>query len=148
MYVYIDKFDYNLNNLNNDEIEEEVLAIEDKLSEIEESNFFYFKNLKGKLGKSGKLPSKIDLNDRKITEKRLENLTDQIFCLQMRQFSESISCIKKDLKRDEYILMFDPSEGIDPLALEEYDYKALFKYRDAMSSISVYDLFQEKIHSY
>jgi hypothetical protein len=66
----------------------------------------------------------------------------------MKQFSESICNIKKDVKKNKYVLLFDSSEGIDPLVLEESDYKDLLKYRDPMNSISVYDLFQEKIHLY
>jgi hypothetical protein len=66
----------------------------------------------------------------------------------MRQFAESIGRIKKDTKTNEYYLIFDESEKIDPLTLKEKDYRHLFKFRDSANSISVYDLFQEKIHSY
>jgi hypothetical protein len=66
----------------------------------------------------------------------------------MKQLAESIFCIKKDLKKNEYILLFDPSENIETLVLDEQDYKKFFKYRDPLGSVSVYDLFQEKIHSY
>jgi hypothetical protein len=66
----------------------------------------------------------------------------------MKQFAESIWNIKKDTKKNKYILIFDQSEGIESLSLYETEYKELLKYRDPMNSISVYDLFQEKIFSY
>ena len=66
----------------------------------------------------------------------------------MKQFAESIWNIKKDIKKNKYLLMFDQSEGIESLSLDEPEYKELLKYRDPMNSVSVYDLFQEKIYSY
>jgi hypothetical protein len=149
MYIYIDKFDYAINNLNNEDIEEEIEQIGEKLEEIESNNIFYFKNLKEKInnGQLGGM-SKLNLTLTEVSENRYENLTNQIFVLQMKQFAESICSIKKDMKKNKYVLLFDQSEFIEPLSLDENDYKELLKYRDPMNSISIYDLFQEKIHSY
>jgi hypothetical protein len=156
-----------VNNLNNEEIDEEITVLEEKIGTIEQTNFSYFKKIREKLTKliddnkqinniqnnkklknKPKLISKVNLTDPKILEQRLKNLTNQIFTLEMKQFAESIFCIKKDLKKNEYILLFDPSENIETLVLDEQNYKKFFKYRDPLGSVSVYDLFQEKIHSY
>jgi hypothetical protein len=151
MYVYLDKYDYVINNLNNEEIDEEVEHLSEKLGEIEKNNLKYFKFMHERLMEENKrmtLPDAVDLNSNDVTLNRFENLTSQIFSLQMKQFSESICNIKKDVKKNKYVLLFDQSECIDPLNLDEKDYKELLKYRDPMNSISVYDLFQEKIHLY
>lgn len=147
MCVYLDKFDYSLNSLNNDEIDEEIDAIDQKIKSIEENNIFYMKNLKLKVLTDHK-KMKIDLNGKKILEDKFANITHQIYNLQMKQFAESIANIKKDVKKNKYILIFDISEGIQEVTLDEKEYKTLLKFRDPMNSISVYDLFQEKIHSY
>jgi hypothetical protein len=149
MYVYIDKYDYLLNNLNNDEIDEEIDHITEKLSDIEQNNFSYFKNLKDMLLEEEKKKiNKVDIFNDEVTQNRFENITNQIYSLQMKQFSESICNIKRDLKKNKYVLLFDKSEGIEALNLDEEEYKELLKFRDPLNSISIYDLFQEKIHSY
>ncbi len=151
MYVYLDKYDYTMNNLNNEEIDEEIEHLNEKIGEIEKNNLRYFKFLQEKVRGEQKrlsLPSAVDLNSNEVILNRFENLTSQIFSLQMKQISESICNIKKDVKKNKYVLLFDQSECIDPLTLDEKDYKDLLKYRDPMNSISVYDLFQEKIHLY
>jgi hypothetical protein len=147
MHIYIDKYDYLVNSLNNEDIDEEIDCINEKLKEIEQSNLFYFRTFKEKMLKENSI-HKLDLDSDKITQGRFENMTNQIYNLQMKQFAESISNIKKDVKKNKYILLFDSSENIEPLTLEESEYKALLKFRDPLNSISVYDLFQEKIHSY
>lgn len=146
--MYIDKYDYLLNNLNNEEIEEEIDFLSNKLADTEEGNHTFFKNLLEKVNKEKIAQSKLDLQSESVYQNRYENLTGQIFTLQMKQFAESIWHIKRDPKKNKYVLIFDTSEGIEPLTLEERDYKELIKYRDPMNSISVYDLFQEKIFSY
>lgn len=148
MYMYIDKYDYLLNNLNNEEIEEEIDFSSNKLADIEESNHTFFKNLVAKVEAEKLANSKIDLQSESVYQNRYENLTAQIFTLQMKQFAESIWHIKRDPKKNKYVLIFDVSEAIEPLTLDEGAYKELIKYRDPMNSISVYDLFQEKIFSY
>lgn len=42
MYLYVDKYDYILNNLNSNEISDEIEEIENKLEEVELSNIDYF----------------------------------------------------------------------------------------------------------
>lgn len=141
--MYIDRYDYELNNLNNEYLNEEIGLIEERLNEIEQSNISYFVKLKESMlreRKALKLETSFDL--------RLDNITNQIYTLQMKQFAESISNIKKDVKKNKYVLLFDPSECMEPLTLDEEDYKDLMKHRDPMNSISVYDLFQEKTHMY
>jgi hypothetical protein len=66
----------------------------------------------------------------------------------MKQIAESVWNIKHDIKKNKFILIFDHSESMDTLILEQVEYHNLIKYRDPINSISVYDLFQEKIHSY
>jgi hypothetical protein len=148
MYVYVDKYDYGANNLNTEDINEEINLIEDKLVDVEQSNLSYFKYLREKVWKTKGIVGKIDFQNDKIMQERFENITNQIYSLQMKQFAESISTIKKDVKKNKYVLIFDSSEGVDPLTLDEGEYKELLCYRDPMNSISIYDLFQEKIHSY
>lgn len=117
------------------------------MKDIEQNNVFYFKNLREKIKARQKI-KKIDIFSDKTKDQRFQNLTNQIYALQMKQIAESICNIKKDVKKNKYILIFDSTEIVDPLTLEETDYKELLKFRDPMNSISVYDLFQEKIHSY
>lgn len=150
MYVYIDKFDYLLNNIHNDEIDEEILFIQEKIEKIEENNQIFFKKLQSLIKDDNYQTNsyKIDLNSREVFQNRFDNLSNQLYTLQIKQIAESIWNIKKDLKKNKYLLIFDRSEGIDNLYLDEKDYRDLIKYRDPINSISVYDLFQEKIHSY
>jgi pyruvate/2-oxoacid:ferredoxin oxidoreductase beta subunit len=155
MYLYVDKFDYCINNLNNEDIEEEADAIEEKLKGIEENSILFYKSLKNKIKKEqGSISTdfgsnkKIDLSSGKVLQNRYDNLTNQIFTLQMKQLSESIWNIKKDLKNNTYILGFDSNENIQSITLNESQYKDLLKFRDPLNSVSVYDLFQEKIFSY
>ncbi len=42
MYVYVDKYDYQINNLNTGEISDEIEEIKSKLEDIELSNLEYF----------------------------------------------------------------------------------------------------------
>jgi hypothetical protein len=147
MYIYLDKFDYLVNNLNNNEIDDEIQAIEEKLNSMESNNLVYCNELNQRITRYRKRIL-IDLYDKKSFKYRLDNITNQIYILQMRQFAESISIIKKDLKRNKYYVWFDCSESMDCLELDEKTYKNLLSYRDAMNTISIYDLFQEKIHLY
>ena len=68
----------------------------------------------------------------------------------MKQFTECIYGVQRKLENDEYIykVVFEISDSIPSLEMEENKYKNLIKYRDPLNSISVYDLFQEKTHSY
>ena len=166
MYLYVDKFDYCINNLNNEEIEEETDALEDKLKSIEENNIFFFRHLQKKIKTEEKgfnnssytnsstastdvnFYSKIDLSSEKVIQNRYDNLTNQIYTLQIKQIAESIWNIKRDIRNNNYLLVFDQNENIESISLDEPHYKELLKFRDPMNSVSVYDLFQEKIYSY
>jgi hypothetical protein len=145
MYIYIDKYDYLVNNLNNDEIDEEIDHMEEKVGQISENNVIFFNRLKEKIHKERQ---EIDFNGKNVMQNRLENILNQIYVLQMRQIAESISAIKKSARSNKYILIFDSSENMKTLTLNEADYRHLLKYRDSVNSVSVYDLFQEKIHYY
>jgi hypothetical protein len=145
MYIYIDKYDYSINNLNNEEIEEEVDAIERSLADMSENNVLYMSKLREKIINHD---GGIDTHSKTVLKHRLENILNQIYVLQMRQMSESISGIKTDLKRNQYLIIFDESENMKSITLEEMQYRTFLKYRDAVNSVSVYDLFQEKIHYY
>ena len=147
MYVYIDKYDYGINNLNNEYIDDEIEIINNKIIEIEGNNFTFFKIFEEILMNERK-KIKIDFQNESIYQNRFDNIQNQIFVLQMKQFAESIFNIKKDTKKNRYITSFDYAENIDSLILEENDYRELLLFRDPMNSISIYDLFKEKVHSY
>jgi hypothetical protein len=146
MYLYIDKYDYTENNLNNIDIAEEIASIDSKLKKIEENNFVFFDYIRKKM-QSDKNSNSIDLNDLEVKRIRLLNISKQIYHLQMRQISECISSIKIDKSKNKYLVEFDKSEELTPIMLEEKQYKNLIKLRDTLNTISIYDLFQEKINS-
>ena len=93
----------------------------------------------------------IDLESQKIIQQQYDNLINQIYNLQMKQFAESICGIKKEINNNnenKYIIIFDPTENIQSIKLSESEYKDFISFRDPSNSISVYDLFQEKTHLY
>lgn len=146
MYLYIDKYDYTENNLNNIDIAEEIASIDSKLKKIEENNFVFFDYIRKKI-QSDNNSNSIDLNDSEVKRIRLLNISKQIYHLQMRQISECISSIKIDKSKNKYLVEFDKSEELTSIMLEEKQYKNLIKLRDTLNTISIYDLFQEKINS-
>lgn len=152
MKLYIDKFDYLINNLNNDEIKDEIELLEEKLFEMEKNNIGVTKLFSEIVQKEHESSSsdfsKVNLKDVNVKKLRLQNIINQLFTLQMKQLSESIMNIKKNIKKDNFVLIFDPSEKIEPIILEHIEYRSFIRYRDTLNSTSIYDLFQEKIHSY
>jgi len=152
MHLYIDKYDYQLNNLHNEEISEEIFLIEEKLNDMEENKFKITNFFKEIIEKESKMSSsdfsKINLRDSIVKRIRLNNIINQIYTLQLKLFSESVMNIKKCLKKDNFILVFDPCEKIEPIILEAIEYRGFIRLRDTLNSTSIYDLFQEKIHSY
>jgi hypothetical protein len=90
----------------------------------------------------------VNLRDKNIKELRLQNIRMQICSLQIKQFVESIMNIKKCIKDDSYYIIFDPCEKIESISIDEIKYRNFIRYRDTLNSTSIYDLFQEKIHSY
>ena len=89
---------------------------------------------------------KIDLESPEIKQKQYDNLINQIYNLQMKQFAESICGIKKTKNENKYIIIFDPIEKMQSIELNESEYEYFISFRDP--SVSVYDLFQEKTHLY
>jgi len=152
MRLYVDKFDYQLNNLNNEKINQEIDFLEEKLGEMEENNYKFTKFFKDISDRENEISSndfsRINFKDPGFKQIRLHNIKIQIYSLQLKQFSESVMNIKKHLKKDNYLLLFDPSEKIEPVVVEELDYRNFIRLRDTLNSTSIYDLFQEKIHSY
>ena len=142
-----------VNNLNNQRIDEEIDLIEEKLIHIEENNKLNFEKKIYEIYNSENSNLKNDFEkfnsqDSDIKTLRLENIINQIYSLQMKHFAESIMNIKKDFKKNNYFIIFDPCENIDSIILDDIEYDKLMRYRDVMNSTSIYDLFQEKIHSY
>jgi hypothetical protein len=142
---------------NMNEIEYEINDLKNILSNLEDINYnnalkvknysekIEKKNLEKKLEKGLYTPESILTNDNIY-----DNLINQIYILQMKQFAECICGVQRKLEKDEYIykVVFEISDSIPSLEMEENKYKNLIKYRDPLNSISVYDLFQEKTHSY
>ena len=142
---------------NMNEIEYEINDLKNILSNLEDINYnnalkvknysekIEKKNLEKTLEKGLYTPESILTNDNIY-----DNLINQIYILQMKQFAECICGVQRKLENDEYIykVVFEISDSIPSLEMEENKYKNLIKYRDPLNSISVYDLFQEKTHSY
>ena len=68
----------------------------------------------------------------------------------MKQFSECICGVQRRQINGKwkYKVIFEINDYIPTLEMDEEKYKNLIKFRDPLNSISVYDLFQEKTHSY
>ena len=144
-------------NNNNSEIENEIAFLEKIISEIEIMNYNNSIKIKKFFNKEKKkileTKQKIGLYTPQSILKKEEihqNLIDQIYNLQMKQFAECICGVQWKLINGEskYKIIFEKNENIPILELSEYEYRDFIKYRDPLNSISVYDLFQEKTHSY
>ena len=90
----------------------------------------------------------VNLDSPEIKQEKYDNLINQIYNLQMKQFAESICGIKKENNQNNYIIIFDPTENIQSIKLSEKEYLDFIHFRDPLNSISIYDLFQEKTHLY
>jgi len=88
-----------------------------------------------------------NLKEENVSKIKMDNICNQISNLQLKQISDCISSIKKDSKSKSYIVEFDKAEDMKTLNLDEHTYKKLLNQRDTLNSISVYDLFQEKMSS-
>ena len=68
----------------------------------------------------------------------------------MKQFAECICGVyRKQIDgKWMYKVIFEINDCIPSLEMDEEKYQNLIKFRDPLNSISVYDLFQEKTHSY
>ena len=79
---------------------------------------------------------------------RLDSLINQIYVLQMKQFAESIQQVLYDKQMQMYVLNFDPNEHISSIVLDCKQYHRLLSFRDPLNNVCIYELFQEKVHSY
>jgi len=142
---------------NINEIDDEINDLKNILADLEDINYknavkikeFTEKqekiDLDNKLKKGLYTPESILTNDNIY-----DNLINQIYILQMKQFAECICGVQRKLEDNKYIykVVFEINDSIPSLEMDEDKYKNLIKYRDPLNSISVYDLFQEKTHSY
>ncbi len=94
------------------------------------------------------MKEEVNLDSPEIKQEKYDNLINQIYNLQMKQFAESICGIKKENNQNNYIIIFDPTENIQSIKLSEKEYLDFIHFRDPLNSISIYDLFQEKTHLY
>lgn len=79
---------------------------------------------------------------------RLDSLINQIYVLQMKQFAESIQQVLYDKQMQMYVLNFDPNEHMSSIVLDYKQYHRLLSFRDPLNNVCIYELFQEKVHSY
>ena len=142
-------------NLN--ELDDEINDLKKISSLLEDINY----NNALKIKEYSEKQEKINLNNKKkkglytpesilTNENIYDNLIDQIYNLQMKQFAECISGVHRKLVNKKYIykVIFEINDSMPTLEMDEDKYKNLIKFRDPLNSISVYDLFQEKTHSY
>jgi len=139
------------------EIDDEINDLKNILANLEDINYknavkikeFTEKqekiDLENKLKKGLYTPESILTNDNIY-----DNLINQIYILQMKQFAECICGVQRKFEDNKYIykVIFEINDSIPSLEMDESKYKNLIKFRDPLNSISVYDLFQEKTHSY
>lgn len=130
-------------------IKTEAENILEKLAHVEKTNYYNLRNKEKDILMMEKDEAKLldyDSPDNKAI--RFQNLKENIYSLQMKQFAESICNIKTDEYGLIYYIQFDPSEKIPEIHISAEEYKEFIKFRDPLNSICVYDLFQENIHSY
>ena len=153
----LEKNKYNFKTNNSNDINSEIAVLEKILLELEDINYNngikiqeYSNeqeeiNLKNKKNKGLYTPASILTN-----ENIYENLINQIYHLQMKQFAECICGVQRKQYGGKwrYKVIFEINDFLPSLEIDEENYKKLIKFRDPLNSISVYDLFQEKTHSY
>ena len=86
-----------------------------------------------------------DINDKQI---RIDNIMKQLFEIQIKQFAESIYSIRTNKENSLYQIEFDPNEIDLTLTLTHREYEDFIKHRNPSNSVCLFDIFQEKIHSY
>ena len=152
----LEKNKYNF-KINSNDINSEIATLEKILQNLEDINY----NNGIKIQEYSNQQEKINLENKRkkglytfqsiLTRDNIfENLINQIYNLQMKQFAECICGVQKKQINGKWIykVIFEINDYIPSIELEEEKYKKLIKYRDPLNSISVYDLFQEKTHSY
>ena len=153
----LEKNKYNFKTNNSNDINSEIEALEKILLELEDIN--YRNGLK--IQEYSNKQEEIDLNKKKskglytpgsiLTDENIyENLMNQIYNLQMKQYAECICGVQRKQTNGKwrYKVIFEINDFTPSLEIDEENYKKLIKFRDPLNSISVYDLFQEKTHSY
>lgn len=78
---------------------------------------------------------KINYSDE--TEIRLNNITKQIYILQMRQLADNVISIRHHVNKDEYFLEFSEGEILD-LTLNEREMKSLMKFRTGQDDLEAF----------
>ena len=152
----LEKNKYNFKTNTND-INSEIITLEKILLDLEDINY----NNGIKIQEYSNKQEKINLENKKskglytqasiLTKENIyENLINQIYNLQMKQFAECICGVKRINFNGKwkYKVIFEINDFTPSLEMDEENYKNLIKFRDPLNSISVYDLFQEKTHSY
>ena len=152
----LEKNKYNFKNNLND-INSEIEVLEKVLLDLEDINYNNgikiqeFSDKQEKLEYNNKLKKGLYSPDSILTKENIyNNLIDQIYNLQMKQFAECICGVHRRQigGKWKYKVIFEINDSIPTLEMDEEKYKNLMKFRDPLNSISVYDLFQEKTHSY
>ena len=143
---------------NVNEIDNEINELKNILSNLEDINYNNALKIKEYTEKQEKINFEQKLKKGLYTQESIltneniyDNLINQIFILQMKQFAECICGVQRKIGDDGkyiYKVIFEINDSIPSLEMDEAKYKNLIKFRDPLNSISVYDLFQEKTHSY
>ena len=143
---------------NGNEIDDEINELKKILSNLEDINYSNavkikeFTEKQEKINYEEKLKKGLYTPESILTDENIyDNLINQIYILQMKQFAECICGVQRKLGNDNkyiYKVIFEINDSMPFLEMEEIKYKNLIKFRDPLNSISVYDLFQEKTHSY
>ena len=154
--LYLEKNKYNFKT-NSKEINTEIASLEKILSNLEDINY----NNGLKIQKYTTNQEKLENNKKKkkglyspesiLTNDIIyDNLINQIYNLQMKQFAESICNVQRKKVGGEWIykIILEINDSLPSLEMSEKEYQEFIQYRDPLNSISIYDLFQEKIHSY
>ena len=143
---------------NGNEIDDEINDLKKILSNLEDINYSNALKIKDftekqeKINFEQKLKKGLYTPESILTNENIyDNLINQIYILQMKQFAECICGVQRKLGNDNkyiYKVIFEINDSMPFLEMDEIKYKNLIKFRDPLNSISVYDLFQEKTHSY
>ena len=142
---------------NMNEIDDEINDLKNILANLEDINYNNALKIKNfsekqeKINMENKLQKGLYKPESILTDENIyDNLINQIYILQMKQFAECICGVQRKLVNNKYIykVIFEINDSIPTLEMDEIKYKNLIKFRDPLNSISVYDLFQEKTHSY
>ena len=145
-------FKTNLNDINS-----EIAVLEKILLDLEDINYNNgikikeYSDEQEKINLNNKMKKGLYTPDSILTKENIyANLINQIYILQMKQFAECICGVQRRQIYGKWIykIIFETNDFIPTLEMDEEKYKNLIQFRDPLNSISVYDLFQEKTHSY